>query len=144
MSDRIPAGGTWTAIALCVALIATAAWSNGSAAATTTGRRRPAGPAAQLSRELKGGNGVFIGTAIPVNLKRAGYVQHEYAASGTATSYTATAPLSSDGLWSFAPDTQAPYRTRVLVRQPVDPARFSGTVVVEWLNVSGGVDADPE
>jgi hypothetical protein len=32
----------------------------------------------------------------------------------------------------------------VLVRYPADPARFSGTAVVEWLNVSGGVDADAE
>src|SRR5437899_5682397 len=143
MSDRTPTGGTWTAILLCVAVVATSAWSNGSASATTSTQRRPGGPSAQLSRELTGGNGVF-GSAIPVNLKRAGYVQHEYAAFGTATSYTATAPLTSDGLWSFAPDAQAPYRTRVLVRQPADPARFSGNVVVEWLNVSGGVDADPE
>jgi len=133
------------AILFCAALVATSASSKSSTAvAATTKQRRPTGPSAQLSRELTGGNGVFIGSAIPVNLKRAGYVQHEYATSGTATSYTATAPLSSDGLWSFAPDAQAPYRTRVLVRQPADPARFSGNVVVEWLNVSGGVDADPE
>ncbi len=32
----------------------------------------------------------------------------------------------------------------MLVRQPADPSKFSGTVLVEWLNVSGGVDADPE
>jgi hypothetical protein len=30
------------------------------------------------------------------------------------------------------------------VRAPAKAADFSGTVVVEWLNVSGGVDADPE
>jgi hypothetical protein len=79
-----------------------------------------------------------------VNLKRAGYVQNEYIASGTSTSYTAASELTGDGRWSFAPDGSAPYRTRVLVRRPSDRARFSGTVVVEWLNVSGGVDADPE
>jgi Alpha/beta hydrolase domain len=79
-----------------------------------------------------------------VNLERAGYVEHEYVASGTATSYTATSPLAEDGRWSFAPGGTAPYRTRVIVRRPSDQARFSGTVVVEWLNVSGGVDADPE
>ena len=32
----------------------------------------------------------------------------------------------------------------MLVRQPADPSKFSGNVLVEWLNVSGGVDADPE
>jgi hypothetical protein len=42
------------------------------------------------------------------------------------------------------PDATAPYRTRVLVRRPADPKVFSGTVIVEWLNVSGGVDADPD
>ena len=30
------------------------------------------------------------------------------------------------------------------MRRPADPRRFNGTVVVEWLNVTGGVDADPE
>jgi hypothetical protein len=79
-----------------------------------------------------------------VNLAQAGYVQREYAASGTATSYKANGTLTGDGRWSLAPDGSAPYRTRVLVRYPTNPARFSGTVVVEWLNVSGGVDADPD
>ncbi|HEY4397668.1 MAG TPA: alpha/beta hydrolase domain-containing protein [Acidimicrobiia bacterium] len=117
--------------------------SSTPAGASRITRRRPAGPSAAFS-EISGGNGVFLGDPIPVNLKRAGYVEHEFAASGTATSYTATSPLAEDGRWSFAPDGTAPYRTRVLVRRPSDPARFSGTVVVEWLNVSGGVDADPE
>ncbi|KPM54709.1 hypothetical protein ACG83_14705 [Frankia sp. R43] len=102
------------------------------------------GPAADLSQELTGGNGAFIGTAIPVDLAPAGYVQHEYAATGTATSYQAVGGLSADGRWTFQPDTTAPYRTRVLVREPADATRLSGTVVVEWLNVSGGVDADAE
>ncbi len=35
----------------------------------------------------------------------------------------------------------APYRTRILVRRPTDPARFNGTVVVEWMNVSAGESA---
>ena len=33
-----------------------------------------------------------------------------------------------------------PYRTRIVVRMPTNPSRFNGTVVVEWLNVSGGGD----
>ena len=124
-------------------LMAAVGGSSTSAGAGETTRPRPAGPSAALS-DISGGNGVFLGDPIPVNLERAGYVEHEYAASGTATSYTATSPLAEDGRWSFAPDGTAPYRTRVLVRRPSDRARFSGTVVVEWLNVSGGVDADPE
>jgi len=126
-----------------VLLMATVGGSSTSTAAGETTRPRPAGPSAAFS-DLSGGNGVFLGDPIPVDLERAGYVEHEYVGSGTATSYTGSTPLAEDGRWSFAPDGTAPYRTRVLVRRPSDRARFSGTVVVEWLNVSGGVDADPE
>jgi hypothetical protein len=104
---------------------------------------RPAGPAADLSQQLSGGNGVFMGEGTAPNLGRFGYVQHEYAASGTATSYVA-ATLPTNGEWNVTPGTTAPYRTRVVVREPSDTSRFSGTVIVEWLNVSGGVDADPD
>jgi Alpha/beta hydrolase domain len=117
--------------------------SSSTAGASASTRPRPAGPAADLS-DISVGNGVYLGDPIPVNLERAGYVEREYVGSGTATSYTATSPFTEDGRWSFAPDGTAPYRTRVLVRRPSNRARFSGTVVVEWLNVSGGVDADPE
>ncbi len=103
----------------------------------------PTGPTAQLS-PLHGGKGVFMGEGEPPDLKGEHYVQREYAAAGTATSYRATSPTTADGRWSFAADTTAAYRTRVLVRAPADPTKFSDTVVVEWLNVSGGVDADPE
>ncbi len=41
------------------------------------------------------------------------------------------------------PDHVSPYKTRIVVRRPTDPADFNGTVVVEWLNVSGGLDAAP-
>jgi len=102
------------------------------------------GPAADLSEELTGGSGAFMGEAIPPQLGTYGYVEQEYVAAGTATSYTAAGPLSEDGLWNFEEDETAPYRTRVIVRRPTDPAAFSGTVVVEWLNVSGGVDGNPD
>ncbi len=115
-----------------------------SAAVTTTTAPRPAGPAAEVSNELTGGNGVFMGESSPPDLPREGYVQREYLASGTATAYRASGALARNGRWKVTPGATAPYRTRVLVRAPADPAKFDGTVVVEWLNVSGGVDADPE
>lgn len=104
----------------------------------------PAGTAADLSQEITGGSGVFMGASTSESLVGTGYVRHEYFAVGTATSYRAVGGLTPDGRWTFVPDGTAPYRTRVVVRRPVDPAKFSGTVVVEWLNVSGGIDADPE
>jgi len=101
-------------------------------------------PAADLSEEISGGNGPFIGSAVPAGVEQFGYVEREYVASGTASSYTPTVPLSGDGRWTFEPDDTAPYRTRILVRRPAHAKDFSGTVVVEWLNVSGGLDADPD
>ncbi len=132
-----------TAVAV---LVASAGWTSSAAAQQTPGSTTApvAGPRADLSHKLQGGNGVYLADPIPVNLQQHGYVQHEYLAAGTAASYQATTPLSQDGRWSFAPDGSAPYRTRIVVREPSDPSKFSGTVVVEWLNVSGGVDADAE
>jgi hypothetical protein len=100
------------------------------------------GPTADLAEELTGGNGPFVGSASPPNLQEHDYVQAEYVAAGTAVSYRAPNGQAQDGRWSFEPDGSAAYRTRVLVRRPANPANFSGTVIVEWLNVSGGVDAD--
>jgi hypothetical protein len=99
---------------------------------------------ADVSEEISGGNGPFIGEGTPPQLEEVGYVQHEYVAAGAALSYTAAMPLALDGHWTFTPDGTAPYRTRILVRRPADAADFSGTVVVEWNNVSGGVDANPD
>lgn len=104
---------------------------------------RPEGPAADLSEELNGGDGAFVGSAdqLPPD---AGVVEHEYVASGRATSYEPVGELTGDGKWTFRAGKKADYRTRVLVREPADPAAASGVVLVEWLNVSGGLDADPE
>jgi hypothetical protein len=99
-------------------------------------------PAADLSEELTAGSGTFIASASGLNLPD-GYVAHEYVAAGTARDYTAQGELGSDGRWTLQPNTSAAYRTRVLVRRPADAAAMSGTVVVEWLNVSAGADADP-
>ncbi|HEY3830899.1 MAG TPA: alpha/beta hydrolase domain-containing protein [Acidimicrobiia bacterium] len=115
--------------------------TNGTTATTVA---RPAGPAADMSKQLTGGKGVFIGDPVTVDLAKAGYTEHEYEATGTATSYKAVGALPGNGRWALTPASTAPYRTRVLVRMPASKARFSGNVIVEWLNVSGGIDADPE
>jgi alpha/beta hydrolase family protein len=63
--------------------------------------------------------------ATPFDLGPSGYVEEEYFISGTA---------SDRGL--SGPEHTAPYKVRVLVRRPADPARFNGTAVLEWFNVS--------
>jgi len=109
---------------------------------TTEPSSRPAGPAATLSGPLTAGRGISLAWPRPVALPE-GWVEAEYVAAGVASSYRAEGDLPEDGTFELRPDASAPYRTRIVVRRPPADA-FSGTVVVEWLNVSGGVDAPPE
>ena len=76
------------------------------------------------------------------DLAAAGYEEAEYVASGVATSYDAPV-LAPDGRFALTPAAAASYATRVVVRRPVS-ASFSGTLVVEWFNVSSGRDAAPD
>ena len=73
-----------------------------------------------------------------------GYLGEEWFLSGTASGYALAGERSRDGRWQASRAGKAPFKTRIVVRRPEDPARFNGTVVVEWLNVSGGLDAGPD
>jgi len=77
------------------------------------------------------------------DLASVGYVQSEYFLDGTANAYMPTLPLTSDGKWTVAPSSQAPYKTRIVVNRPIAEDDFNGTVVVEWFNVSGLADGSP-
>jgi hypothetical protein len=79
----------------------------------------------------------------PIDLAELGYMQEEFFAAGAAASYKTKGELSHDGRWDVSVDTEAPYKTRFVVRRPKDPAAFKGTVVLEWLNVSA-VETSPE
>ena len=125
-------------IVLVVALFGLTAGTTAEAGAVT---RRPSGPAATLTT-LTGGNGVYLGEGTKPDLARLGYKQREYAAAGTATSYGRRRADPRRALDVRAGRRRLPHagpRAR-----PAKAADFSGTVIVEWLNVSGGVDADPE
>jgi hypothetical protein len=78
--------------------------------------------------------------SVGFDLADVGYAVHEHLASGTAVSYAATGPFETDGRWDVEPATSADYTTRFVVHRPTDPARANGTVLVEWLNVTGGLD----
>ncbi len=93
---------------------------------------------------LTGGDGtVLLGSLADVDIGAVGYVESEWRCTGTATSYRAPLGLGADGRWSLEADDSAPFSTRAVVRAPVDRSRASGTLVVEWLNVSSGTDAAP-
>jgi hypothetical protein len=74
-----------------------------------------------------------------------GYQESEYLVSGRAKLYEYTAtgvrvispcPASAGRMGC----RNIPYTTRMLVKRPIDPHRFSGTVIVEPFNPSSGYD----
>ncbi len=87
-------------------------------------------------------NNTLYGTSF--NLSKVGYEKSQFFVSGTAHSYAPAQPLTSDGRWAVATGVSAPYKTRIAVYRPINPKKFNGTVVVEWLNVSGGTDDSPD
>ncbi|MBV9782782.1 MAG: hypothetical protein JO264_03090 [Acidisphaera sp.] len=80
-------------------------------------------------------NYIFFASDHP--LAQDGYTEQEYFFSGTANRYNtpvlATGSVIASGV---------PYKTRMVVREPADKRQFNGTVIVEWLNVTNGFDAD--
>ena len=74
-----------------------------------------------------------------------GYEENEYFVSGRAKLYE----YSATGVRVIAPCPASagrlgcrnlPYTTRMLVKRPIDPRRFSGTVIIEPFNPSSGYD----
>ena len=86
----------------------------------------------------------FVAGTSGLLLSQVGYEQVEFFVSGTAKSYTSVGELASDGAWTAEEAETAEYKTRALVYRPRSSSAFSGTVIVEWLNVSGGLDAAPD
>jgi hypothetical protein len=90
-----------------------------------------------------GGKGAPQIASTSFDLATVGYEQSEYLFGGTATTYTSAAPLTNDGKWKVTAGSTAPFKTRLVVYRPVDAKDFNGTVIVEWNNVSAGLDSAP-
>jgi len=147
------AGRAGVAVAAAAILIAAGCSSGSSSTAgsgsppTTTGPQPGAEVAAPtISGPVAGGTHDSPFTPVPTRLaSQYGYQEQEFFISGQAHAYQPTGTWTTDGTWTATPTTTtAPYTTRILVRRPTDPARFNGVVVVEWLNVTSGMDTDPD
>ncbi len=101
-------------------------------------------PAATLEGPVTGGSGSPFLATTSFDLATVGYVQEEFFLAGTASAYVNVGPLGTDGKWTVTPGATAPYKTRIVVYRPSNRKRFNGTVIIEWLNVSGGIDAAPD
>jgi hypothetical protein len=91
----------------------------------------------RVTGPVTGGNGPFL-AALSLGGDASPYSSAEYFLDGTAEAY------ERDSAGDVKSVATADYRTRVIVSWPRDVRAFNGTVLVEWLNVSGGVDASPD
>ncbi len=70
------------------------------------------------------------------------YAEAEYFVSGVVDVYSYGSPPLPGQLF-LRDDVETAYTTRIVVRWPVFPWRFNGTLVVEWLNSTAGFDSAP-
>ncbi len=132
--------GLLTSLAVTLAALPAVLLGAGTAAAAEPAPT----PAPTVTGPVAGGTPAEFMFSTSFDLAQVGYRESEFFLSGTASGYTSATPLTSDGKWAVTPNGTAPYTTRAVVRRPVDPKKFNGTVIVEWLNVSGGADAGPD
>ena len=130
------------------------------ASPATAARRAPARPSAAdptVSRPVLPSSGI---PNPPLSLRRSRcpkWVMSSQSTSSRATATNATCPATTRPVCPPAPQGRLTGNgrwcrtrrrrdtTRVVVYRPINPRKFNGTVVVEWLNVSGGLEtpSDP-
>ena len=96
----------------------------------------------RLSGPVTGGTKGWAFGGSAADLTAAGYCQEEYFVEGDAVRYELLPGTEHDwsGRWQVEPADTAPYKTRMVVVRPMDPAAFNGTVIVLWNNVSAGYE----
>lgn len=70
------------------------------------------------------------------------YVEEEYFVEGSSDVYQYGTPPESGEL-ILRNDVPTDYKTRIIIRRPVDPAEASTALVVEWWNSTAGFDTAP-
>lgn len=100
------------------------------------------GPVASESFFSPTNNYTFYATDVALNSY--GYVEEEFFVEGKANAYDAptNTPAVPPTANASVVTPDVPYKTRFVVRRPTDPAKFNGTVVVEWLNVTDNFDGE--
>jgi hypothetical protein len=84
-------------------------------------------------------------SSVDFDLSPHGFVEEEFLYEGTASSYGLVMTGGVGNTTLAAGDATVvssghPYRTRMIVIRPTDPAKFNGTVIYDWLNATSGYD----
>jgi hypothetical protein len=94
----------------------------------------------RLQGPVSGGKGWPFGS--PQLVERFGCVIEEFLLEGVANSYEPVSgtQIARDGNWDVQPSASAEFRTRLYVVRPAEASRFNGVVLVNWQNVTAGLD----
>jgi hypothetical protein len=154
---RAPRFRPLPALAIALALLGLASCSSDgneasrpSGGDSTTSTTTPTDPRLDLrgpkevTGPIEGGKYGVPSPACPRVWKQYGYTEDEYFIAATRWRTDRRAAHRRRQVGGGTHRATTPYKTRMIVRHPVDPADFNGTLVVEWLNVTAGRDADPE
>ena len=98
----------------------------------------------QPSEEFSSPTKNYTFFASDIALASHGYVEEEFYLEGNANAYDTpvSTPATPPTALANVTTSGVPYKTRMVVRRPTDPAKFNGTVLVEWLNVTDGFDGE--
>src|SRR4051812_15375777 len=128
--------GPAIAVACVAAAVVARAQQPGPAPGSSSGAATVNGPVALTSALRDAAHG-YPFNASTLDLQKQGYVEEEFFLRGAARSYDVPRDQMSN---ATAGATTHPYTTRIVVRRPAAAARFNGTAIVEWTNVSEGFD----
>ena len=103
------------------------------------------GPVPSEARSSPTRNFTFLATDL--DLAGRGFIEEEFFYSGTANVYDTPNPFPIGAGFDTTGTANVvsanhPYKTRMVVRRPANAARFNGTVIVEWTNVTSGYDIE--
>jgi len=103
-------------------------------------REIPVKPAASVKKLAETAESYTFGGAAhsvtPMDLSQKGYVEEEYLIAGEAKIYT----WPEEQKYASVERENAKYCSRIVVRKPADPAKFSGNVIVEMFNWARSYD----
>ncbi|HET9692186.1 MAG TPA: alpha/beta hydrolase domain-containing protein [Acidimicrobiales bacterium] len=102
----------------------------------------PTAGGARIEGPVAGGDHGWAFGAPLFDLADHGYRLDEWFLEGDATTYRQVpgGAWGHDGRWEAEPSGSLPFRTRLVVYRPADPARANGTVLVCWNNVTAGYE----
>ena len=116
----VPTLGSAAGALLVAVVVSTGLSPTAQAAADADAKAQAAaGPGSPTVTPASGGNGVpVIFGHTSFDLASVGYAQSEYFVEGTASAFTPTAPLTTDGRWTLTTSAPAAYKTRIVVNRP--------------------------